>query len=93
MFKWFNKNKEIKKPEDKVEKKSNDFTIEHYPLTKRYYPKYRNMYIYKNPNSGIMEADYSMSYVEYSYSEKGADTIITLFKEQQLKQNVIIIKR
>ncbi len=97
MFKWFNKNKEIKKPEDKVEEKPKkeiiDFTIEYYPLTKRYYPKYKNSYIYRNSSTGIMETSSFMAYSEYAYSEKDVDEIIKLFKEQYLKENVIIIKR
>lgn len=75
--------------------KKSDFVIEYYPLVGKYYPKYKNRYLYKDPLTKIFDIrgrDY-MAYSQSSSTEAGADAIIAEFKEQQLKENVKIIQR
>lgn len=71
------------------------FSIEFYPLTERYYPKYKNYYLKKNFYTGIVELkdDYLFAYADYSISENGAWKIILKFKEHYLKENVITIRK
>ena len=66
------------------------FTIEYYPKTRRYYPKYGDNYLRTRYMTGITEEveDYLFAFADYSTTEKGAKRIIELFKEQQLKENV-----
>ena len=66
------------------------FTIEYYPETGRYYPKYGDNYLDTRYMTGITEEveDYLFAFADYSTTEKGAKRIIELFKEQQLKENV-----
>ena len=74
----------------KEEKLNKRFSIEHYPLTGRYYPRYGNYYLNTNYSTGIIElTEYDLFvYADYSKTEKGAIEIINLFKEQYLKANV-----
>lgn len=69
------------------------FTIEHYPKTKRYYPKYGEYYIQLDWNTGIYELQkpWGFMYADYGDSEKEARKIIELYKEQRLKENMKII--
>lgn len=71
------------------------FSVEYYPLTKRYYPKYKDYYMIENYQTGIVEpkADYLFVYANYSDTEEGAEKIIEKFKEQQLKENVRTIEK
>jgi len=82
---------------DKIHEEKNEptFSIEFYPLTKRYYPKYGNYYLKTGYNTGIVEKieDYLFAYADYGNTEKETDMIIKKFKEQQLKENVITIKK
>ena len=66
------------------------FSIEYYPLTNRYYPKYDNYYLKTNWQTGIVETkeDYLFVYAGYGNTEEEAKKLIELFKEQQLKENV-----
>ena len=75
--------------------KDSDFTIEYYPITKRYYPKYKNYYLDTDYHTGIMEVKepYLFSYCDYGSTEAEAEALIARFKEQRLKENVIIIKK
>lgn len=81
--------------ETKHEVKTSHFSIEFYPLTKRYYPKYRGDYLKKRYITGIVETlePYLFSYADYGDTEEQADRIITEFKEQCLKENVVTIKK
>lgn len=83
-----------KKAEPKEKKEKNHFSIEHYPLTCRFYPKYKDHYIGKDYNTGIytLKQDYLFMYAKYSDTVSGAEQIIEMFKEQQLKENVKTIK-
>ena len=68
-----------------------DFSIEHYPITKRYYPKYNDYYYLKvNELTGIIEKKdaYFFSHADYGETEEEAKELIEKFKEQQLKVNV-----
>lgn len=69
------------------------FSIEYYPLTKRYYPKYKNDYLGVRANTGIIELmeDYLFSFADYGKTEDEAKKLIELFKEQRLKDNVKVI--
>ena len=66
------------------------FTIEYYPKTRRYYPKYGDNYLKTRYMTGITEKveDYLFVFADYSTTEEGAKRKIELFKEQQLKENV-----
>lgn len=83
-------NKDQIKPE-----KQSDFSIEYYPLTGRYYPKYKDYYLKTHSFTGIVEKkeDYLFVFADYGDTEQQADKIIEKFKEQYLKENVQTIKR
>jgi hypothetical protein len=72
-----------------------DFTVEHYPETDRYYPTYRGHYIQRDYQTGIYELvkPFLFAYADCSMTEAGAWRIIDLFKEQRLKENVRILRR
>lgn len=67
-----------------------DFSIEYYPITDRYYPKYKSFYLKTGYNTGIVEVKepYLFAYAEYGSDEIEAMKIIERFKEQRLKENV-----
>ncbi len=69
---------------------SDYFSIEYYPITDRYYPKYKSFYLKTNYSTGIIEkkVDYLFSYAEYGRNEQEAKSLIEKFKEQYLKENV-----
>jgi hypothetical protein len=71
------------------------FSVEFYPLTNRYYPKWKSYYMITRSNTGITEliGDHLFAYAQYGDTEKDADEIIARFKEQQLKENVKTIKK
>lgn len=71
------------------------FSVEFYPLTKRYYPKYKNYYMMRNWQTGIIEPreSFLFVYADYSSTEEGAEKLIAEFKEQQLKENVRTIEK
>lgn len=72
-----------------------DFTIEFYPITGRFYPKFHNMYLILRNGTGIVETcpSYVFAYAVYGETEDDADKYIELYKEQQLKKNIITIKK
>lgn len=76
-------------------KVDSDFSVEFYPITKRYYPKYKKYYLQKNINTGIMNKleEFLFTYADYGTTEAEADKLIELFKEQRLKKNVTIIPK
>ena len=72
------------------------FSVEHYPLTDRWYPKYYNSYIIEDTQTGILKPNnhyYDLTNAIYAVTEKGAEQIIEKFKEQQLKPPVNIIPK
>lgn len=71
------------------------FSIEYYPITKRYYPKYRDYYLQVNTSTGIVEKmePYLFTWADHGETEKEAYKLITMFKEQRLKENVITIPK
>lgn len=71
------------------------FSIEHYPETGRFYPKYKKCYIKRNYDTGIYKElePYFMGLADYGVTVAEADKILTLFKEQRLKENVKVLKR
>lgn len=80
------------KPEPK---KKSHFTIEYYPATNAYYPKYKNWYLKKSIFTGIVELKepFLFGYADSFSTEAQADRLIELFKEQQLKENVKVIQK
>lgn len=66
------------------------FSIEYYPITNRYYPKYKGYYLGTNPLTGIIEKkeEYLFAFAEYGRNEQQAKKLIEKFKEQWLKVNV-----
>lgn len=71
------------------------FSVEFYPLTDRYYPKYKSFYLKTNYMTGIVEAmePYLFMYAEYGKTEAEAEKIIERFKEHYLKENVVRIEK
>lgn len=67
---------------------SRAFTIEHYPMTNRYYPKYDDYFLYKDPDTGLYRMSGYMPYSEYSETLEGAKKIIDEYKELQLKEGI-----
>lgn len=80
---------------DKKDENANHscFSVEFYPITKRYYPKYKRYYMATRYSTGIVELKepFLFSYADYGNTEEEADEIIKKFKEQQLKENVVTI--
>ena len=97
MFGWFKEKKESKEKEKSISESSkpiNEFSIEYYPETNRYYPKYKESYLRKDYNTGIMEKELPrfFMYSSYGKTKEEAERLIILYKEQQLKENVITYK-
>jgi len=92
IFSWLFKSKTAK-PTGK--KSDPHCSVEHYPLTGRYYAKYKGDYLRKNKSTGIIELleDYLFPYSNHFNSEEGAWELIELFKEHKLKVNVRTITR
>jgi hypothetical protein len=80
---------EIKDKEEK-EKIKNDFYIEHYPLTNRYYPRYKGFYLKRDYHTGIIEKmdPYLFAYSNNFSTERDARNFIELAKEHMIKVNV-----
>ena len=72
--------------------KDSDFKIEYYPETHRYYPTYKGRYLYRDYYSGIYNLEDNLRWAKYGDLEKEALKIITVFKEQQFKENIKIIE-
>jgi hypothetical protein len=88
----FDNFKAITESDYKEEEYDNDFTIEHYPESKKYYPKYKKYYLKEEYTTGIVSKEDSMNWADSAKSEEGALKMIELFKEQKLKKNVTTIK-
>lgn len=88
----FDNFKAITESDYKEEDYDPDFTIEHYPETGRYYPKYKKNYLRKEYSTGIVDIRDNMNFANYGSSEEQALHLIELFKEQKLKKNVTTIK-
>ena len=78
----FKKNKELK----------DAFTIEYYPITNNYLPKYGEYYLRINPRTGIVEKKKYLCYSNCFNTEILARHLLNTFKEQELKESLIIIK-
>jgi len=70
------------------------FSIEHYPLSNKYYPKYKKGYINRNYSTGILgiKDSFEWASVLYFSDEESARKIIEEFKEQEFKETVKTIK-
>lgn len=70
------------------------FTIEHYPKSGRYYPKFGKGYIRKDHSTGIYELidSYLFAYANYGRTEDEAKEIIERYKEDGLKVGIINIE-
>lgn len=81
----------VVEPVKKVSK-YNGFSVEHYPLTNRWYPKIGEDYMKKNPHTGIIEKrqPFSFTWADYAQTEEGAWAIIDLYIEHWSKVNVQI---
>jgi hypothetical protein len=69
-----------------------EFTIEHYPLSGNFYPKYKQYYLYTKYDSGAIELREDNIYAQCFESERSARAYIELAKERLFKSNVRIIK-
>ena len=70
--------------------KKEKFTIEYYPQTNKYFPKYGDKYLERIYPTGIVTTQ-KLHLIEYAKSfdtKEAAERFIELFKEQQLKENV-----
>ena len=80
---------------DSVEeiKVKTDFSIEHYPVTGRYYPKFGDNYLKMNRATGIVTevGEYRFMTATYGTTKQEALEYIALFKEQKFKDNVVTI--
>ena len=73
-----------------------NWSIEHYPETGRYYPRYKDgNYTKRDYNTGIygFEDPYFFHYADYGKTEQEAWHIVDLVNEQQFKQNVIVLRK
>lgn len=64
-----------------VKSKYDGFDIEFMPITKRYYPRYKEKYFYKEINSGTFKLDESISFCEFAKSQEEAKKIIDQYLE------------
>ena len=69
-----------------------DFTIEHYPESRKFYPKYKDLYLKTKYSTGIVQTENEMYYAQSTTDEIGALRLIELYKEQKFKKNVATIK-
>jgi hypothetical protein len=79
------------KPEPKPKPNKSKFYIDYYPESGRYYPMYNGGFLKKHYDTGIVDVryeDWYIIYADYGPTERGAMKYITLYKEQQLKENV-----
>ena len=79
----------------KPRSKYDDFSVEHYPLTGKFFPKCGRMYMKRGYHTGIYELqkpEYFM-YADSARTEDDAWKIVDLYMEQQLKQNVKVLTR
>lgn len=82
---WLLKNKK------EAELSESDFSIEHYPLTNRYFPKYKSGYMSTNPDTGYITTKNDLERVfswDIKHSREDALNVIEKFKEQKFKLNV-----
>lgn len=68
------------------EERMRGFTVEEYPHTKRYYPKYYESYFGRHPVTGklIRLEPYLFEYAIYAKSETEADELIIEFRNDQV---------
>ncbi len=66
------------------------FSVEHYPLTGKYFANHKGFYLHRSHFTGIIEElePYLFSYADKFLTIEAAKQCIELFKEQQLKENV-----
>jgi hypothetical protein len=71
-------------------KKKKEFSIEYYPITGKYFAKYNNLYLHTNRNTGIVNTikPYLFEFADKFNCEEDAFSLIDLFKEQRLKENI-----
>jgi len=67
------------------------FKIKYYSLTKKYFPMYREDYMNKEL-TGIVSTTRWIETADSFKTEEEAREFIILFKEQQLKENIEVIK-
>lgn len=83
--------------EQKPKSKYDDFSVEHYPETGLYYPKYKSSYLKKHFRTGIVDLIHGswqgITYGDKFQTESEAWRHIDLFIEQRFKENVKTIKR
>lgn len=72
---------------------SGDFIIEYYPFSNMYFPKYKGQYLQSQYPSMILKTTSDNLFADKAHTEKGAEEIIAKFKEQRLKQGIVIIKK
>ena len=77
----------------KESSKPRKFTIEHYPLINRYYPKYNGCLIHRCASTDIWKQrplDWpELQFGAYGNTEEQALSMIEEFSEQVLKKNVV----
>ena len=85
---WIRKILGYKKPEKEV-KINTSFTIQHYPLSGRFYPKVDGFYIQKRISTGNFEKrdEELFCLAEFGKSLDEALEIIKEYKELNLKEN------
>lgn len=84
MFDWiknlFSSNKQKVNSEaiDPLSELYSNFTIEHYPVTNKYYPKYKDKYLYLDYITGFYElkSERLMAYCEHGRTKQEALKII-----------------
>ena len=84
MFNFFKKKK--------TTKKGSDFKIEYYPLSRNYFPKYRNYYLRRNLFTCEIVFTQQLIFGDSFISEEDARNFIDEFKEQEFKETMKIIE-
>lgn len=69
------------------------FTIEYYPLSGKYFVKYKKYYLKTNFWTGIMQLEEDLMFAQQLNSEESCELLIKKYKEQRFKENVKIIKK
>jgi len=78
--------------DEKKKSENKHFSIEHYPLSNRYYPKYKDNYLQKKSSTGVIGVASFFEYSDHFTNEQDARSYIEKAKEHMLKTNVVTIQ-
>lgn len=69
------------------------FKVIYYPLSCKYYVKYKGRYFNNNPYTGLIDLEEEMRWASSVCTEEQVERWIAKFKEQRFGVNVIVTNR